>query len=71
MESTSVTQQRLAFGMAELSSATGLSIGLLRKEARRGALRTRRIGRRVVVLHQDWLLYLERIAQPQDAEKNG
>jgi len=59
MESISVTTGRLAFGLAELSSATGLSLGLLRKEIKRGALRARRIGRRVLVLREDWLQYVE------------
>ena len=55
---TSVTYQRMAFGLTELSAATGLSLGLLRKEVERGALRVRRVGRRVIVLEQDWLRYL-------------
>ena len=59
MPSRSVTTQKLAFGLAELSSATGLSLGLLRKEIKRGALRVRRIGRRVVILQEDWTHYLE------------
>lgn len=60
MASRSVTTQKLAFGLAELSSATGLSLGLIRQEIKRGALRARRIGRRVIVLQEDWAHYLER-----------
>jgi hypothetical protein len=59
MAMRSVTNQKMAFGLSELSSATGLSVGLLRKEVKRGALLVRRVGRRVVVLREDWLTYLE------------
>jgi hypothetical protein len=70
MELRSVTTTKLAFGLAELSSATGLSLGLLRKEISRGALRVRRIGRRrVVVLHEDWVHYLEREGGAGEAPK--
>ena len=55
--------ERKAWGMSELASANGVSLGLLRMEAKRGALRVRRIGRRVVVLQEDWLRYL---AQKQE-----
>lgn len=59
MASRNIPGQRMAFGLAELSSDTGISVGLLRKEIKRGALRIRRIGRRVVVLREDWVHYLE------------
>jgi hypothetical protein len=59
MASRSVIHVKIAFGLAELSSATGLSVGLLRKEIQRGALRVRRIGRRIIVPVEDWLLYLD------------
>lgn len=54
----SVTSPRIAFGLAELSAATGIGIGLLRKEVKRGALRVQRVGRRVIVLQEDWVRYL-------------
>jgi hypothetical protein len=50
-------QFKLSWSLGELAAATGLSVGLLRKEIRRGALRVRRVGRRLVVLHEDWQAY--------------
>lgn len=54
-----VTSQRMAWSLPELASLLGLSIGFLRKEARRGTLRTRRIGRRLLVLEPDLRSFLE------------
>lgn len=53
-----VTLSRLGWSLGELSAATGLSVGLLRKEVRCGALQVRRIGRRVIVLEEDWRRYI-------------
>lgn len=57
---TSVTEEsrKLAWSVAEISEATGLSPGFLRNEVRRGKLLTRRFGRRVLVLDQDLQAYL-------------
>lgn len=55
----SVTPGRLSWSLGELAAATGLSVGLLRDEIRRGALRVRRIGRRVIVLSEDWKKYIK------------
>lgn len=54
----SVTEKRLCWSLGELAAATGLSVGPLRNEVRRGALRIRRIGRRVIVLNEDWEKYV-------------
>jgi hypothetical protein len=56
----SVTQQRLAWGLQELSAATGLSLGLLRKQVRQGALRVTKVGRRRIVALEDWRAFLAR-----------
>lgn len=55
-----VTIQRIAWSLAEISEATGLSLGFLRNDVRRGALPTRKFGRRVLVLDQDLKSYLEK-----------
>jgi excisionase family DNA binding protein len=55
-----VTIQRIAWSLAEVSEATGLSLGFLRNDVRRGALPTRKFGRRVLVLDQDLKAYLEK-----------
>jgi len=53
-----VTQQRMAWGLKELSESLGLSVGFLRKEVKAGSLPAKRLGRRVVVLQQDLNSYL-------------
>ena len=54
------TIQRVAWSLAEISEATGLSLGFLRNDVRRGSLPTRKFGRRVLVLDQDLKAYLEK-----------
>ena len=51
---------RLAWGIADIAAKTGLSIGLIRQEVRRGNIRVRHFGRRVLVLDEDLRSYLER-----------
>lgn len=53
-----VTIRGVAWSLAEISEATGLSIGFLRNDVRRGALPTRKFGRRVLVLDEDLRSYL-------------
>jgi hypothetical protein len=50
--------EKRAFSVADLSRQCDLSRGFLRLEIRRGALRARRFGRRVLVLKEDWDSYL-------------
>lgn len=59
----STTNQRTAWSLAEISDSTGLSLGFLRNEAKRGALPIKRFGRRVLVLTQDLEKYLARGSQ--------
>ena len=54
-----VTERR-AYSIPELGSLYPVSTRFLRKEVRRGALRVRRFGRRIVVLKEDWEAYVER-----------
>lgn len=54
------TNQRTAWSLAEISDSTGLSLGFLRNEAKRGALPIKRFGRRVLVLTEDLQSYLVR-----------
>ena len=53
-----VTIERIAWSLAEISKATGLSLGFLRNDVRRGALATRKFGRRILVLDKDLRTYL-------------
>ena len=58
--SRSVTNQRLAWGLGELAAATGLSLGFLSKEVHCGSLRAKRVGRRILIMREDWNSYLSR-----------
>jgi hypothetical protein len=68
MQANSATQ-RVAWSIAEISEATGLSIGFLRNENRRGALKTKKFGRRVLVLDADLRDYLEGSNKEQSTAK--
>ncbi len=57
MESPATTR-RIAWSLAEISISTGLSLGFLRNEVRRGALPIKKFGRRVLVLEEDLRSYL-------------
>jgi excisionase family DNA binding protein len=46
---TSVTNNRMGWSLKELSTSLGLSLGFLRKQVKAGALRAKKLGRRVVV----------------------
>lgn len=61
--------QKFAWSLAEISERTGLSIGFLRNENRRGALKTRKFGRRVLVLDADLKDYLEGSSREQSTSK--
>lgn len=50
---------RLSYRLNEVAQATGLSLPFLRKEAREGKLKTRKIGGAVIVLTEDLLTYLK------------
>jgi len=58
MTHTGTVTDRKAFSVQELTRLYPISLGFLRGEIRRGALRVRRFGRRVVVLREDWEGYI-------------
>jgi len=64
----SVTKQKIAWSLADISESTGLSIGFLRNDVRRGTLVVRRFGRRILVLEEDLRDYLVKGSQ---REKGG
>ncbi len=51
--------QKIAWSLNDISEATGLSVNFLRYEVRRGYLKTRNFGRRVLVLDADLQRYME------------
>ena len=56
--SISITANRVAWSVSEVAASTGLSRGFVRGEIKRGRLRVRRAGRRVLVLDRDLCEYL-------------
>jgi len=54
-----INNQRLAWRLPEVSAATGLSLRLLRRDAKDGKLTTRKIGGAVITLHEDLMRYLK------------
>ena len=68
MRIESVTSQRLAWGLAEAATSLGLSPGFLRKQVKVGALKSRKIGRRLLILDEDLRTWL---GQDRTAEGTG
>ncbi|MBC7933018.1 MAG: DNA-binding protein [Rubrivivax sp.] len=63
---SNVTTERVAWSLQEIARATGLSLGFLRNEVRRGGLRVKRFGRRVLVLDEDLKIYLSEGSRKED-----
>jgi hypothetical protein len=56
----SITQpQRVTWSLLDISEATGLSLNFLRGEVRRGNLKVKRFGRRVLVRDEDFRTYID------------
>jgi hypothetical protein len=58
--STEAVTDKRAYSVPELNRLYPVSVGFLRGEIRRGALRVRRFGRRVLVLKEDWDAYVQK-----------
>ena len=58
--STEAVTDKRAYSVPELNRLYPVSVGFLRGEIRRGALRVRRFGRRVIVLKEDWDAYVQK-----------
>ncbi len=58
MLETTKTENKIAFGLAELAELTSVSVAMLRKEIRAGRLPVKRCGRRVLILKADFMSYL-------------
>ena len=53
-----VTQNKLAYSVEEISAQTTLSKAFVRNEIRAGKLKVKRCGRRVLILKDDFIDYL-------------
>jgi excisionase family DNA binding protein len=51
-------ENRVAFGLAEFAEMVGVSEAMLKKEIRAGRLPVKRCGRRVLILKDDFMNYL-------------
>jgi len=62
---------KMAWGLAEIAASTGLSLGFLRNEVRRGALKATKFGRRTLILDQNFRNYLTRHEEepPETSDK--
>ena len=58
MNTESITQQRLAWSLAEVATSLGLSPGFVRKQLRKGSLPSQKIGRRLLILDEDLRAWL-------------
>ena len=58
MKCESITAHRLAWSLTEVATSTGLSSGFLRKQVRSGSLRSRKFGRRLLILDEDLRAWL-------------
>jgi excisionase family DNA binding protein len=58
MLETTKTENKIAFGLAELAELAGVSVAMLHKEIRAGRLPAKRCGRRVLILKDDFMNYL-------------
>lgn len=52
------TNNRLAFSVEECAALSSISKAMLRKEIKAGRLKVKRAGRRVIILKDDFLNYL-------------
>lgn len=58
LEAVTERQDKLAYSVEEISEATTLSKAFLRNEIRAGNLKVKRCGRRVLILKDDFMNYL-------------
>ena len=57
---TTITENKMAYSVEEMSELTTLSKAYLRNEIRAGRLKVKRCGRRVLILKDDFMNYLNK-----------
>lgn len=60
MMHTTITENKIAYSVEEMSELTTLSKAYLRNEIRAGRLKVKRCGRRVLILKDDFMNYLNK-----------
>ncbi len=58
LETITETSNRLAYSVEECAALTSISKATLRKEIKAGRLKVKRAGRRVLILKDDFMNYL-------------
>lgn len=58
IQNVTETKERLAYSVEDISEQTTLSKAFLRNEIRAGKLKVKRCGRRVLILKDDFMDYL-------------
>ena len=58
IQNVTETRERIAFSVEEVSEQTSLSKAFVRNEIRAGHLKVKRCGRRVLILKEDFMNYL-------------
>lgn len=58
LEAITDTNNRLAFSVEECAALSSISKAMLRKEIKAGRLKVKRAGRRVLILKDDFMNYL-------------
>lgn len=56
-----LSNDRLAFGLKELAELTGVSKEFLRLEIKRGKLKSKKLGRRIVIVSEEVNRYLQNV----------
>ncbi len=58
LQNVTTTKEKLAYSVEDISEQTTLSKAFLRNEIRAGKLKVKRCGRRVLILKDDFMNYL-------------
>ncbi len=68
---TNTATRKVAWSLAEIAEATGLSEGYLRNEVKRGTLPIKKFGRRRLVLDKDFRSFMERGSESAASESEN
>ena len=69
MTSKNVTNRRKAWSASEIAIAYGFSLGFVRKLIYSGTLAAKKVGRRVIVLDDDFQRFLAECSVDQESQK--
>ena len=70
MNLTTTRTDKISYSVEELAEAMGLSDSYLRKEIYAGNLRSKKVGRRVLILRKDAESFLEQFESAESTDSN-